>query len=93
MLADLRTVPTTQQLAVIDPEMYHAMQSKIAFDAMNERRFFEFEMGNGYVSAVENYIMMLSLFFGFMRLVDLFKLWEIEEKEYQWVWFWDRHNL
>ena len=93
MLADLRLVPTSTQLAQIDPEMHEAMQSATAFNAMQERRFFEFEMGNGYVSAIENYVMMLMLFFGFMRFVDLNKLWRMQEVECRWLWFWGNQNL
>lgn len=36
----------------------------------DKTRFWEWKMGNGFVSEIEHIVMMLSLFFGFMRTLD-----------------------
>jgi hypothetical protein len=33
--------------------------------------------------------MMLSLFFGYMRCMDLFREYRRVEKERAWLWFWN----
>lgn len=93
IIADLRVVPTPTQLASTDPELYQITQSRLAWEAYEKEHFFDIEMGDGYVSAIENYILLITGLFGFMRFCDLTSLWRIEEKERRWQWFWDYHNL
>jgi hypothetical protein len=52
-------------------------------------RFWEWNIGNGFVSNIENIVMMLCLFFGFMRFIDLMKLFHEEEKAQAWRMFWE----
>lgn len=52
-------------------------------------RFWEWDIGNGFVSNIENIVMMLCEFFGFMRFIDLMKLWHEEEKLQSWRLFWE----
>lgn len=54
-----------------------------------KQRFWEWDLGNGYISACENATMMLSLFFGYMRCMDLFREYRRVEKERAWLWFWN----
>lgn len=69
----------------------HGMSFEESINAKYEeqRRFWEWNLGNGYISPIENAVMMLSLFFGYMRLVDLMREYRRVDKERAWLWFWN----
>lgn len=52
-------------------------------------RFWEWNMGNGFVSNIEHIVMIVFLFFGFMRFIDLMKLFHEAEKDQAWRMFWE----
>ena len=87
MIADLMTVPKkgTPQFQ----EMYPNWTVGESVKYEEQRRFWEWEMGNGYVSPIENAVMTLALFFGFMRMMDLVFTVQRVEKERGWIWFWN----
>jgi hypothetical protein len=74
MCADLTTVPKQDR----DPSWY-AGRPNIS----DKTRFWEWNMGNGYVSEIEHIVMMLSLFFGFLRTLDLLIEWGWYDKQNQ----------
>ena len=53
-------------------------------------RFWEINIGNGFVSNIENILMWLGEFFGFMRCLDLIKLIHEEDKKQKWRIFFER---
>jgi len=54
----------------------------------DKTRFWEWEMGDHFVSNIENAVMILSLFFGFMRTVDVIALFREKERMERWCDFW-----
>lgn len=54
---------------------------------VEKQRFWEWDLGNGYVSATENAVMLLTLFFGFMRTVDLLMEFRRIEHDMAFAWF------
>jgi len=71
------------------PQRPQTFEEQINAKYEEQRRFWEWNMGNGYVSASENAVMILSLFFGFMRTIDMLKELQRIEKERSWTWFWN----
>lgn len=45
------------------------------------KRVWEWDMGNGFMSNLESAVMLLSMFFGFMRTIDLIVLFYREDPE------------
>lgn len=84
MCVDLHSVPKRDKFKPI-----MGVHEKRINQFEQERRFWEWNLGNGYVSASEHAIMLLCLFFGFMRTIDLNKRFKEIEKERAWVWFWN----
>ncbi len=87
MCTDLVSVPKKD--SALWHELYPNHTAGIADKYEQEQRFWEWNLGNHYVSAIENIVMMLTLFFGFMRFVDLNKEFQRVEKERRWIWFWN----
>lgn len=52
-------------------------------------RVWEWDIGNGFVSNIEHVVMVLFGFFGFMRFLDLMKLFAQEERRQSWRMFWE----
>lgn len=52
-------------------------------------RTFEVIPGNGFVSPLENIFIWVGFLWGFMRLNDLFRLWDKQDKFLQWSYFWE----
>jgi hypothetical protein len=46
----------------------------------DKSRALEWDMGNGFMSNLETAVMLLSMFFGFLRLLDMLMLFERLEK-------------
>jgi hypothetical protein len=86
MCGDLMTVPQYGSEAFMRENPNWTMEMK---PRQYPERFWEWNIGNGFVSNIENIVMMLSLFFGFMRFIDLMKLFHEEEKIQRWRMFWE----
>lgn len=71
------------------PHRPPTFEEQINAKYVEKQRFWEWILGNGYMSASENAVMLLSLFFGYMRIVDLFREYRRVEKERAWIWFWN----
>lgn len=90
MCVDLNSVPRygSEQWLIENPNWTSGMPPP-----SYPERFWEWEMGNGFVSNIEHIIMMICLFFGFMRFIDLMKLFHEAEKEQRWRMFFELCEL
>jgi len=61
----------------------HIMQKKQIFPY-----YWELDIGNGRISNIENIIIGVSLLWGIMRLVDLFRIMYYIDQRDQWLFFW-----
>jgi len=77
---DLASVPKVSD----DPEWYAGKKTY-----QDPDRVWEWNIGNGFVSNIENIVMWLCEFFGFLRFLDLIKLFHEDEKIYRWRMFWE----
>lgn len=58
-------------------------------ESMIERPFWEFNIGNGYMSNIEHMTIFLCLFLGMLRLIDLIKTIEYDKIVYKWAYFFE----
>jgi len=89
MCLDLRSVEKKNTQWMKEHPDYTVGYHKYSEKYEQEHRFWEWDLGNSYVSASEHAVMLLSLFFGFMRTIDLIKRFREIEKERAWAWFWN----
>lgn len=72
-----------------DPVFWRAVNKTNAYKQYEEpARFWEFNLGNHFVSNIENVVMMVCFLWGWMRLADLIRLFMDKEKQDQWTDFW-----
>lgn len=50
--------------------------------------FFKFDLGDGMISNIENIIISVSILWGIMRLIDLFRIMYDIDRRDRWLYFW-----
>ena len=95
MVVDVCSVPVrgryySLESLLKDPVLWRAVNKTRQLKQYDEpQRFWEFNLGNHFVSNIENAIMYVCFLWGWMRLADLIRLFMDKEKEDAWLYFFE----
>lgn len=70
-----------------DPEWFAGREKFTKYE--ENKIFWEFNIGNGRLSNIEHMTIFLCLFFGFLRLIDLWRTIEYDKTIYKWAYFFE----
>ena len=88
MCVDLNSVPREGT-----PAFYEMYPDHFAGQTHEDpTRFWEWDMGNGFVSNIEHYVMMACGLFGWMRFTDLMLLWHRRDRELSFAFWFERFD-
>jgi hypothetical protein len=72
------------------PINYHDPDYRIGQIYIEDKsRFWEIDIGNGFLSNIENILIGVFWLWSFMRFVDLLSLLEKKDKLNRWSYFWE----
>lgn len=83
---DLASVPEVGSAAFM--KLYPDYSGQIIYE--DPTRFWEWNIGNGFVSNIESIAMLGGGFFGSLRFWDLLDLFKRRDKELAWAFFFER---
>lgn len=96
MVVDVCSVPVKGRLYDLDqlrsdPVLWRAVNKSRELKHFEDpSRFWEWDLGNHFVSNIENAVMYVMFLWGWMRTVDLLRLFHDRDLENRWHDFWER---